>query len=163
MRCPDCNKFVSFDTDTEPELSLSVDDEGVVSGTARIVNTCAECSQELKEATLDVEIDLSAEVTAHRDEKRAERLADARKEDPAATIDDSDNDGHDGLEIDEESAERTDRVQRTDRHGKPITKSRYMKTFYGADVNVTVKFACGETFDGTDSPEVQAGGMDELV
>lgn len=60
--CDQCQKFVSFDTEQEPELDLSVDDEGVVTGNARIVNTCADCGQELTEATLDVEIDLSAEI-----------------------------------------------------------------------------------------------------
>lgn len=43
MRCPDCNKFVSFDTDVEPDVSLDVADDGGVSGSCRIVNACADC------------------------------------------------------------------------------------------------------------------------
>jgi hypothetical protein len=38
-RCPDCNKFASVSTDQEPEIdNLEVDEEGVVTATARIVN-----------------------------------------------------------------------------------------------------------------------------
>ena len=44
-RCPDCNKFVGFDTDTDPEVEVGeIDTEsGTVEATVRIVNNCAEC------------------------------------------------------------------------------------------------------------------------
>jgi len=55
MRCPDCNKFVSFE-ENEPEVeSIDVDGDRNVTATVRIVNSCGECGQELKEATLDME------------------------------------------------------------------------------------------------------------
>lgn len=58
MRCPDCQKFVSLEMQ-EPEdveLEMQKDDTGVqIHMTCRIVRTCAECGQEMKEATLEVE------------------------------------------------------------------------------------------------------------
>lgn len=53
-RCPDCNKFVSFE-EVEPEVnSLEVDSSGYVTAEIRIVNECADCSTELREANLDL-------------------------------------------------------------------------------------------------------------
>jgi hypothetical protein len=58
MRCPDCNKFVSFDVDGDPEVELEADEStGEVTGTVRIVNACQECGAELTEATFDVDVD----------------------------------------------------------------------------------------------------------
>src|SRR4051812_457683 len=107
MRCPDCQKFVSFDTDTEPEIDVDVDDDGTVSGTVRIVNTCSECSQELTEANLDVEIDLSGAVEDHRQEMR-----DKHDEEQASKPEDErepyDESAH-TLELSSADASRTDR------------------------------------------------------
>lgn len=52
-RCPDCNKFVSYE-EMEPEVEVDVQD-GIITGSVRIVNACSECGGELKEASLDVE------------------------------------------------------------------------------------------------------------
>lgn len=61
MRCPDCNKFVSMDTETDPEAEdPAVDEEGFVTCQVRIVNNCADCGTELKEATFDLEADTEA-------------------------------------------------------------------------------------------------------
>lgn len=57
MRCPDCNHFVSFDP-AEPEMDVDFAD-GALTGTVRIVLNCAECGQELKDATLDVEHEIT--------------------------------------------------------------------------------------------------------
>lgn len=54
MRCPDCNKFVSYDDSSEPEAELEVDEQ-TISGTVRIVLTCQDCDTELKEATFDID------------------------------------------------------------------------------------------------------------
>lgn len=51
-RCPDCNKFVSIDM-AEPELDLELGD-GEVTGSVRLVQTCAECGTELAETTLEI-------------------------------------------------------------------------------------------------------------
>lgn len=148
MRCPDCNKFVSFDAETEPELDTSVDDEGVIRINARIVNTCQECGQELKEATLEIEIDLSEEATKHME---ACHSGDSKEEPKWSVVD--------------ESGTRTERTQDKDRHGRPIKSSRYMKHFYGAEVSAGLQCDhCNETVaEGTGEDDVQGSGMDELV
>ena len=49
MRCPDCNKFVSFDEGEPKVQSIEIDTSGVKCE-VRIVMNCGECGQELKEA-----------------------------------------------------------------------------------------------------------------
>lgn len=60
MRCPDCNKFVSMDSDVDPEAEDPEIDAASNSATAsvRIVNACADCGTELKDATLELEFTL---------------------------------------------------------------------------------------------------------
>lgn len=144
MRCPDCNKFASFDTDTEPEIEANVDPTiGTVTVEARIVNTCAECGTELKEATFNMESDdLAEEVEEHK-----ATCADMK------------------LSVKNESFSRTDRRQTHTPKGKPITNPRYAKQFYGVEGKVEVECdECGHTFSDVElSDEVQASGMDELV
>jgi len=145
MRCPDCNKFVSFDTDNDPEVNDErVDEAGLVSVEVRIVNTCGECGTELKDTTLNFDVDLTTEVAAHYEEKPECKAA---------------ND----LSVEIE-ATRTDRRQTHDRKGKLITNSRYQKQFYGAEAEATVTCGCcSESFTATAGDEVQASSMDELV
>lgn len=144
MRCPDCAKFVAFDTDNEPEHDDAEVDEGgtvTVSG-VRITNNCAECGQELKEASFDLEgtIDFPAEWC------------------------DEEGDLKEGVELSAEvvNAERTDRSD-----GKPNTPSRFRRTFYGATLTVEVTAtdadgkAIGEPVSIELSDECQASGMDE--
>ncbi len=53
-RCPDCNKFVSVEM-SDPELDdLEVDPEGNITGTVRLIQTCADCGAELAEANIEV-------------------------------------------------------------------------------------------------------------
>lgn len=54
MRCPDCSKFVSYDDSGDPEVDVTIDEDGNISGTVRIILTCAECGTELKAADFDV-------------------------------------------------------------------------------------------------------------
>lgn len=75
-RCGECNKFVSYSDDEEPEASLEVttglfapDDEGItleVTGDVRIFKACANCDTELREASFEVEESYEASV-AHKD------------------------------------------------------------------------------------------------
>lgn len=57
MRCESCSKMVSVElADPEPDVSVeNVDGNGSVTGAVRIVLTCADCSNELREASLDVD------------------------------------------------------------------------------------------------------------
>ena len=66
MRCSSCNKFTEVDSDVEPEvqdefeyeckLPPSPDLGGIVHGSVRIVNQCADCGDELQEATFEFDI-----------------------------------------------------------------------------------------------------------
>lgn len=155
MRCEQCSKFVSFDTDTEPEINITVDDEGSVTGDVRIVNTCAECSTELKETTFSVDEDFSTEIAEHRNAEGEVPEGEPVPEGEEPKV-------HKELSVDHDGGSRNDRTQSTDRHGKPIKSSRYMKRFYGAEMTITVTCECGETFERAWSDEVQASGMEEL-
>jgi hypothetical protein len=122
MRCPDCNKFVGFDADTEPEVDVRVDDDGMVSGSVRITNNCTECGQELKQAEFEVDIDFTDEVRKHKV---------ARPNEPHA------------LDV-ELNASRTDWMQTKDRRGNTIKSYRYMKHMYGAEGAVVLTCSCME-------------------
>lgn len=69
MRCPDCNKFVGLEFQDPEVNSIEIDAEGAITCECRIVRCCADCSQELKEATLDMQDELPPDdVTAHTGE-----------------------------------------------------------------------------------------------
>lgn len=56
MRCPDCNRFVSFEQQ-DPEIDVEVNGTQV-EGSVRLVLSCAECGGELKEANIDFTEDI---------------------------------------------------------------------------------------------------------
>lgn len=56
MRCPNCNKFPSVEMG-EVESEVEVGDSSIT-GNVRIVLTCADCGEELKEANFDVSVAL---------------------------------------------------------------------------------------------------------
>ena len=139
MRCPSCHRFVSFDDSTEPEANLELEGD-IITGTIRIVLTCEECGNELKEYTFDVEVDVSEFTAAHEM---------AGDHDPA-------------FEFTSLMME-TRRQDRDPRTGKSIP-TRYQKTFYGytmeIEINCTCSDACYQTFTIEDI--VQASSMEEL-
>lgn len=144
MRCPSCEKFVSYDTDVEPEGDLSVEDSRVT-GSIRRVLSCADCGEELKQAEFDVDLDI--------------RLDAAEEEEESECADDA----HE-WEIEDSTLDATSRMQTTDRRGKPIKRARYMKMFYGVDISGSVKCRnCEATGSFSGSEEVQASGMEELA
>ena len=140
-RCNDCNKFVSIESEGDPELNIDTDGHGNVSGSVRIVNECAECGSELTSATFDVTIDLTKEVEEHIAEMHGGKEVE--------------------WELDNEDASRTDRYD---------GKGRRAPHMYGVEVSVDlVCKVCaghadlGERFEihGTFSDEIQASAMDE--
>lgn len=138
MRCPDCNKFVGMDTDTEPEVDESGFDADTGEGniTVRIVNNCTECSTELKEANLEVEFDLSDAI------EEAKEPEEEGGESPDCDF---------SFDVD---VTRTDRTE---------GKGRGLRTFYGVDVTLTLMNNGTVIATETLHDEVQASGMDELV
>lgn len=155
MVCPSCNKFPSFEIG-DPESDSLDAENGIVTGTVRLVLTTACCGDEAKEANFDVELDLQ------------DALTDALKE---AGVENPDLEAE-GVEFDvtSEDVSGDDRYEDKDRRGKQIKNSRYMKHFYCVDLNVTVacKYPNGDkdpisvTVDGTWHDEIQASAMDEL-
>lgn len=136
MRCNECSKFVSFEEgDPEIDLSLEDDTKPVVTGTARIVLNCGECSTELKEANFDVEIDLSE-------------------------LFNSDGDKADwSFELVSQEGTMTDRMETTDKNGKPIKNPRFMRHMYGIDIGVDIRG--NRTEDGKQVARIEHGTFSE--
>ncbi len=181
MRCPDCNRFVSQEAG-EPEVDDSTSDMQV-SLSVRIVQNCAECGTELKEATLEIERDLDEEVGEAHSTDTTHALEDGT----AISTDDLQTArditavlfalltdlGRDDIEtrVEEEIAkfevEHDLEVEvnlEADSWSKG--KGRYCETFYG--VSGTIECACSCGFKHTidilvENPDahVAASGMDE--
>lgn len=152
MRCPDCNKFVPYDTEAEPEANLELDDSGQLTGDVRRVLPCGECGTELKDTTFDIDVDLN-EILQINDK-------------PANLTDCSGGGDH---EWDWESAEdpsvsADERMETKDKHGKPIKNSRYMTQYYGVLIEGTVKCKlCGLEASYEVKDEASASSFDELT
>jgi hypothetical protein len=149
-RCPDCNKFVSFEEE-DPEVNLDVDEEGTVTGDVTINNNCGECGTALRTANFDVENDVAVEAfAAHVRAAKEKAKKKAKEGEKPEEIEHT-------LEVENNGSERT---QRQD--GKPGTPSRYRRTFYGFSVAFEVKCSCGNfNYEGTIADDVQGSGMDE--
>lgn len=145
MRCPDCNKFASFDTEVDPEGDLEVSEEGMLSGDIRRVLNCADCSQELKEATLNFDQDLNDVLTL-----------------PIGATEEQEKCEHDwNWTGSTPSMNPTDRYD--DKGGK-IKQLRYMKHLYGVEVVGEVECTkCKVMGQYSCSQEEAAGAFDELV
>lgn len=109
MRCDQCNKFASYDDSTEPEVDVDLNDDGTFNGNVRIVLTCNDCSQELKEASFNFDGEVPEEIIKKHK-----------------------GDGH-GLELEADAGELTNRGEGS---------GRYMKTFYGYDVALSLNCDC---------------------
>jgi hypothetical protein len=141
MRCPDCQKFVSYDEGEVEIESEEIDDDGLVRITVRVPLPCAECGQDLKEAAIEVE-------------EQIEHDCEKYYEDPEGEI----------YTLDNVDAEFHSRRQTKDRHGKPIKSYRYQKQFYGAEITGDVTCnRCGEEIAFSATAEEQASYFDELV
>jgi hypothetical protein len=116
-RCNTCNRRPSLEQ-AEPELDseLEVNDgQGVVTGSVRIANICAECGTEISQHTFDLEIDITTLLAQHPC--------------PESEI---------GIGW---SAELED-LEATSKQVPP--KGKVRKTFYGASGNIRVKCNCEE-------------------
>jgi len=149
MRCPDCNKFVSLDTDQEPELNVDVGEDGTINGDVRIANACADCGTELTEYTFDVNTTCE-EANAHV-QKAREEAETAETAGIDSWPEGTDKPTHE-LSLENEEAERVERQE---------GKGRGTRTFYGWTGRCTIVCACGEHWDvELDGDEVQASAMD---
>ena len=152
MRCPDCNKFVAYD-EAEPEIdddSPEVGD-GNISFNVRIVNNCADCGTELKEASFDPEVSFDEEIIkAHtgNDHELSVEISDAER------VQDS------------EPKPKQVKDRKTGEIKMKYPNPRYVKTLYGFACDVYLYCKCTpdvslETLHAEDY--VTASGMDELA
>lgn len=151
MRCPDCNKFVPYNTEEEPEVDSEEVSETTFTCSIRRGLTCGECGTDLKENTFEVEKDFADQID---------------KEHAKCTKDDDGNDaeGEHEFEVEEVTVEPTTGVIDTDRNGKKIKSARYMKTTYGFEGNVVIKCSkCEHTIEFEISDEESASSFEELT
>ena len=164
MRCPDCNKFVSYDEGQveieSSESALEVNaptpvQKGAVytaevtmsvNASLRLVLPCGECGAELKEASFELEgsnVHVCKKIPVNED-KRNKLL--------------------ENFEAEAGDGSPTDRLGNKDSRGKPITKMRYMKHYYGAEIEFTGKCPFCEAYMAVQlSDEIQASSMDEII
>lgn len=144
MRCPDCNKFVAYDTDQDPEVEsdpelVKTDDELHFTTSYRRILPCGDCGTELKEGT--IEIDHVVEGLPDKDDLLEEGVAPHEHE---------------------WFVDNTDAQASTNAVGR----GRGMKTFYGVDLCVTLKCEhenCDAEFEFECAGELQASCFDEVV
>lgn len=132
MRCPNCDKFVSYD---EPEVEVDnycIENEQAV-GSVTITLNCAECGTPLAQAEEEFEINAHHPDGADEDHE---------------------------LEIKSTDVEGFDDYQTTNVNGKPIP-SRYQKHFYGANISCEVECSCGWSETLTTDVKIQASSFDE--
>jgi hypothetical protein len=149
-RCPTCEMFVGLEVSEEiiGEEDL-VFEEMTVEGMLTVNLCCVECGEELKYAELDAECsdyDLA-------DFDLTEEEVEAWKE------------KHDGEEPFDATftCSTTDRYHNKTRTGKPITNTRYMKRFYGVEVEVELKCKInGAKHSYSHTTEEQASGFEEM-
>jgi hypothetical protein len=139
MRCPDCNKFVSYDEPQCDVQSVEVEDD-LVRATVTVSLNCQDCGTTLKDAEIEGEAGID-----HECKPESPKQEDA------------------GFSVESEGdPEGESRQQTTDRHGKPIKSARYMKTFYGFSIETQIVCSkCSESFSVTVTGEEQASGFNE--
>lgn len=153
MRCPDCNKFVSYDEPEVEEQNCDVSGEEVTAE-VRMALPCAECGTELKEHNFELQAYIEHDCTRELYDAYLEGL------DPSEVI--GWDDAPEYELSDSDNWEATERLQDKTPNGKPIKSARYMKKFYGVEGTVTVKcLKCGEEFSVELKEEEQASGFDE--
>ena len=147
MRCPDCRKFVPFDTELEPqeEQAPALEEETLTASYRRVL-ACAECGTELKEAMIEFQIDISTHVAM----------------DPCSASE-TEQRTHSWSLVSCEATPMED-MKTTDRRGRKITKARYMTKLYGVEVSAAIKCdACGEEESFAEKQSEAALAFEEMV
>ncbi len=188
MRCPSCEKFVSYDDGKVDEVEVDLDEEtGTVTITGRVVLPCAECGDELKELNVD-------ETVETEDKFKQTPIESVRSCVPAEFVkvvteawmkkNTKTTYEWEGGDPEPEFHERTQTTVKVPikKKGKvvgyktkPIKSSRYMKTYKGVSVEGTLVrvtvFAdpvfpgskARDPIDFTHTVEEQASAFDELT
>lgn len=158
MRCPDCNKFASFDTEVDPEGELTIDEEGTITGEVERPLNCADCSTLLKSATFSVDQDLNEIVDI---KQNLDEILDIK---PGETTYCTKAHDWDWVNAGTPSISPTERYEDKDRHGKKIKHTRFMKHMYGIEVTGEVSCKdCPAVGVYSFSDEEAASSFDEQV
>jgi hypothetical protein len=137
MRCEQCNRFVAYEGDEEPEVTeenLEVvgeknkaPSEILYNVSVRAVKNCAECSTELKSADFEFEGTVPEEFIAEHWRGKDEW----------------------GIECEASASESSEGA------------GRYAKTYYGVDLSVVVTAPDGETWEESLEDRLQASSWEE--
>ena len=143
MRCPQCNRFVPYDAEVDPEEqnAPSATDSTFTASYRRVLN-CEWCGEELKEATIEFDYDFSGDepVVKGKESKGHEHEWEI------------------SCDVDPSTSSQT-----TDRRGRKITNPRYMKTLYGVCLDVELTCECGQKMEFDLEESCSASSMDELT
>lgn len=142
IRCPDCEKMVSYDDETDIEVDdVSVQDDEITAEVT-ITRKCADCSAELAQAAITASAYIEHECPNNPDAAKEMEFEITGQDDP----------------------EPQDRYQTTSAKGKPI-KPRYQKHFIGFELAVKVKCGlCNESdIEVLVSGEEQASAFESMV
>lgn len=146
-RCPDCNKFVSLETDAE-EDSIEVDlDE--VRAEVRVHLNCADCGTEMAETYMTAMLYLPDEIHDHLQEHE-----DADESYELEVVFDS-------VVVNDDFRSLKPVKPRKD-GSLPRVPSRYQTHFYQAEIEATISCSCGELFPVTLFAEEAASAFDSL-
>lgn len=164
--CPGCQKFASLELQdpeeqSEPEIDGS---SGEVSCEVRIVRNSACCGEEMKEATLELTADISAELDAFIEDKV--HAAQPEGEADAAAAEALEEEIRDGLEVQAEFTgveETQNTYQRGKKKGQRIPNPRYWTSLFGAEMTGTVTYQGEVVAEFSVTETVPASGMEELV
>jgi hypothetical protein len=138
IRCNDCRKFASINSESDPVVSEEEFDKesGMFTAAIRMVNECADCGQELQEDNYDLQLDFSDLLKKH---------------------DCPEKETGEGWCAEIEESRRTVREE-------PPNATRRVK-FYGVEVDVRVVCNCEEAVAETKTftAETKASHLDVLV
>ena len=170
MRCPQCEKMVSYG---DPEMEVTneeVDNEGNVTISVRMALTCADCGEELK----DNEFELSTEIEHECKPELILCTCDHSKEEHNNQDSSCSHDGcnctlyqaqeEKEFELELGDPEATDDYRpKTNKQGKPVPM-RYQKHFFGVNMAGHITCSqCDEEIQFEINDECQASGFNELV
>lgn len=171
MRCPDCNKFVSYSLDEEPEengdFEASHENENTVKVTGEVDRplNCADCGTELKRGTLEFDIDVTINHTEECEARSAGEWVDPDS-DPEEDAPEEAEEPEYEVEVEFEPSENTitDHYDKRLKKRVPNKSSRYNTQEYGVAVHGTVTCQrCGASGEFAEEQNMAASSFDEQV
>lgn len=168
MRCPDCQKMVSYD---EPQLELQDEDisGGEFSCNVRIILPCAECGGELKECTLEFQQTIEHE--CDEDKVICSMCEHPKAEHPREDCDvfeEIEPEDDKTYELEMNDPEPTEDYRPKTKKLKNGTEKpvpfRYQKHYFGASISGTATCnRCREAIEIADSQDEQSSSFEDLT